>query len=1159
MKKLLSFCALAGATLLRAANPVPYTEGVSISFRIAGTGNGIMTVYGEGTVALEQFTYGTTTESGLGTAWLRPGKKYTVNFQASGPTHYWLSYTAPQGYVLYVNDTVTNLTASNPGGGWYSHDYTLELRPVGDLGAAEVGRFMGAELGKSVSWEVGLGRLGNGRSAGRIYFKEYDLASNPAARDKAYYAPPPSFGEAWTIRDGPSNQRLRQVLVPQGVVDLLDDGAGGYWIRFFLWSQAEGSPGNPFILYGSPWKTIRVESPGANQLRLTETEGSAVRVTLITAPSAASGSYTWTAQEGGPSGNWLRTTTHTSTPFTGYREVVAETRTGGTTGTVVAKSKFRFENPGDWGEELMQLTANPDGGSNALTTTYTYHTDGNAKGNYRRVRSVTQPTGQWAAWSYYDDWDRRGQLQYGFQPFLDSPATVTLNPASGRVVSLDYAADWTGRYTRPTVRQERINNVLTAQTGYANDNVYSADWPREFTNIFPWSSATAYVVENTEVYRADAGPDAPGLPYVHKRSDLSQVSYSYAGGYWDGSTFSTTAGIGWVRNLVLHGSHNSSGAESLSSWGGQAFAQIWLVPNKSTMEAVILRAGLPIRRETYVYTGSGNFSLMTWENLTYDNQWRLTQKVDNNGALTTYTYTNGLLTSTVGVDGTETQFTYDALWRVATTVKKGASSLASTLTSGYSYLAQGDITTTNTYDGASRITQTVTSGGSLSLTSSAVFDLAGRPTSQTAPGGYQSTFTYANGGRTVTATLPGGSTRITDQYLEGSAKSLGGTAQVNKGWTKWVAGDGTVATSEYLNSAWHITYSDWLGRKANEWWPGGDGVNYSQYYTYNSNGQLHYVWHSDGRANRYFAYDTLGARIREGDDLNNNGLLDLASTDRITEHGYTFFESSGWWRRETTSTYATDNSGTATQTAKVESKLSNLAANRLSRVDRYDIFGNVTTTYVDVDRANKKITTTTDHPDSTTDSVNIAHNGLSVEAQDFAGLRFRSEYDALGRPWKSLDPRTGTTTTAYVAGTSLVSSITDPASVVTATYTYDSAGRVSSVKDALNKYAYTAYTARGEIFRSWGDTAYPAEYTYDTYGRRTLMKTYRGGSGWNASTWPASPGTADLTKWVYDDATGNLKEKYDSANLDSSGNPIGGAKKVAYTYTRTNQPKTRTW
>jgi hypothetical protein len=64
---------------------------------------------------------------------------------------------------------------------------------------------------------------------------------------------------------------------------------------------------------------------------------------------------------------------------------------------------------------------------------------------------------------------------------------------------------------------------------------------------------------------------------------------------------------------------------------------------------------------------------------------------------------------------------------------------------------------------------------------------------------------------------------------------------------------------------------------------------------------------------------------REGLDVGANGTLDLASSDRITERGYTFFTaSSAWWKRETTTTYATASSSTATQLGKVETQLSGL-------------------------------------------------------------------------------------------------------------------------------------------------------------------------------------------------------------------------------------------
>src|SRR5690606_34184923 len=84
------------------------------------------------------------------------------------------------------------------------------------------------------------------------------------------------------------------------------------------------------------------------------------------------------------------------------------------------------------------------------------------------------------------------------------------------------------------------------------------------------------------------------------------------------------------------------------------------------------------------------------------------------------------------------------------------------------------------------------------------------------------------------------------------------------------------------------------------------------------------------------------------------------------------------------------------------------------------------------------------------------------------------------------------------------------------------------------------------------------QYVYDAFpaspgsavagGRRTEMKTYRGGSPWDGSTWPGSPGTADVTTWVYENATGLLEEQ-----------EYADGKKTTYTYTDEGRLETRTW
>ena len=90
---------------------------------------------------------------------------------------------------------------------------------------------------------------------------------------------------------------------------------------------------------------------------------------------------------------------------------------------------------------------------------------------------------------------------------------------------------------------------------------------------------------------------------------------------------------------------------------------------------------------------------------------------------------------------------------------------------------------------------------------------------------------------------------------------------------------------------------------------------------------------------------------------------------------------------------------------------------------------------------------------------------------------------------------------------------------------------------------------RGEVFRNWGDTSYPVEYVYNSYGEKTELRTYRGGGGWAAATWPgAAASTADVTTWVYHTPTGLLDQKKDAAN-----------KAVIYSYDTLGRLLTRTW
>ncbi len=1195
-----------------ALDPEPYTLGTSFSFRQQGVGNAIMTVHAGSSPSVNAMSpNGATIESNIGVAWLKPGQSYEVLFQSSGVSAFWLSFTAPSGYQVFVNGLPQDLVAGVPSFAPYWCYYTVELRPVLGGGRLDAGTFTGIDLGQAIGWEIGLGGLRSGRSAGRIGFRERDLTATtaPANRARLFYAPPPSIGQINVVRTGSSNQTLSQILTPQvfvALADLTSNPDAGYELRFYESAQAAWN-GSAYTVSGSPWKVVKVEAPAADQLKISETEGAVTRVShlSLTQGTVASGTYTWKLQEGGL-GAWLRTRTQTSAASTGYREVTDCVFTGDSMlpADLASMIKYRYENIGGWGEEVRRVFAYPTVSTPdtaALVTEYDYYTDPAAPGNYRRVKSMTAPGGMWTAFSYYDDWDKRGQLHREYRPYMNSPDAVSFatDAGSGTVVTYDYAPDLAGRYSRVASRVEKIGGI---ETGRTLTDWTGSDSQRSRAAMDMFHSATASnrtYAETMSVFHVEEG----GETWVIKDPDGPQTSISRLRGTSVNWGFAVDSSGNYWREVRVFGTWHSTIGTLVSSWDGQSFEPIYAVANRSTME-VLLRdpAGNIMKRDTYVFVGSG-WSSVTSEWITFDAKGRLWQHADYNGSInTTNTWVDGRLQSTTDASGVRLDFVYDGLGRVTRSAKTGTTAALSSAIGGSSavYDLQATIYTHSVYDGAGRVRESVTtpsaakpnagSAGANDLFSFATYDLAGRLKSNSIPGGFTTTTEYDHVLRKTTVTFPGpGSPHsITELYRDGQLKARTGTARLGESRVGWISSDGQRAVSTYNGQSWHIVYYDWTGRKANEWWPGGDGINYAQYYGYTAGGRLDLIWHNDGRATRLFDYDSLGFQIREGDDLDGNGFLEPWTSDRIREFETSYFNNNGWWKRDQTFVFSVENSAQRWPVSKVETQLNGFPAGRVARTDNYDQFGNCTTVSTQIERSLKRVTVTTDHPNSNKDTIAVSLNGLPVERQDSAGLLYQTKFDSLGRPSRNIDPRTGASLTLYLGGTSLVHRSYDALAtaaydansssppVPTIEYAYDSAGRVSSTAVPNPKYgqgdnrsqlkSYTSYTLRGEIYQQWGDTAYPVQFEYDSYGRRTVMRSYRDPTlNWASSTWPVNAGGGDATLWVYDNATGNLKEKYDAANVSVAPvapwavAPKSGAKKVAYTYTRTNAVKTRTW
>lgn len=96
---------------------------------------------------------------------------------------------------------------------------------------------------------------------------------------------------------------------------------------------------------------------------------------------------------------------------------------------------------------------------------------------------------------------------------------------------------------------------------------------------------------------------------------------------------------------------------------------------------------------------------------------------------------------------------------------------------------------------------------------------------------------------------------------------------------------------------------------------------------------------------------------------------------------------------------------------------------------------------------------------------------------------------------------------------------------------------------------YYSYTIHGYITRKLGDVPHPKERIYNEYDDIVELRIFRGGTNWHSSTWPTnSTGTADITRWTYQDTTGLLVNRIDAKS-----------NKWTYTYDELKRPLATVW
>jgi len=1134
------------------------------------------------------------------TAYVIPGKEYTIQMTAQNVTYVKAAFMQAPGHVIYLNGCPMS-SVLRPQTSW---SFTFRLERIGDVSQGISGR--GGEASSIASdkpiWYLGLGSMRSGESAGAIGFRRGDFSQPNIFTPDGLIFETKDVSEVTVVR---TSGVLRQVYSREVLADIQTLTSTSYTIDVYARSSAITWNGSLYSVAGlSPFVSYTVSQrsvAGGTGITIQRAEDNVTwETSLELVGSAATG--IWTHRD------WRKTSAPTVSKVTSNYSASP---------VVITHSGRNVDDTGDespliwnktlanysWGKELARTTYGPNEAVKAETQ-YSYYTATGSGGVAKSLKWAKFPDGTWSKTDYYDtdsSSGARGMSKRVYRPWENLQADPELaSTANSTYEDWTYVANIDGYATLPTSRKLYAPGgtlitesawVHTLSAGNWNNHTLSKVEQRDYSDASNYLTTTRYYHREDDSTRYFRGKTAS----VHY-PDGRKEAYAYFNGSWNPSTREFTALANGEDRLILAfhgqatvGSQSPAGAP-VSSWTLNGltwnFPSLYMAPTRSTVsEVVVDMTGRTVFTAENAYTASGTLARIAATQLRHDTHGRLYEEVDVSRSVGTNelkrsrTFIGSHVDTATAVDGVVTTYEYDDLLRVRKVTEGFGGSAA--------YPAR--ITETR-YDGANRparVYRFSTSQQPVLIE----YDGAGRLKKSRAPKpdgvgvNYLDTeYTY-QAINIVKTRYPNGADRYDETYLDGRPKSVTGSAQAPVSFDYSYTSTGLKVSrwnGPAQSNGWVDQQFDRLGRLKTHttpaWsWISGTAQTVTTTFGYAASTGLRTnsrVSYFDGTTTTYpvadslSEYDAAGRLLREGLDVNNNGVLDPASNDRITAYDSWFAADTwGWYSDATVTTYATSSSSTPTEASRVRTRLTGFNQGAMSGTAF--VVGDVvswqtgtwrTLQWSYISPTTKERWTHTRLNGATTPAEESHINGYLEETKSQSNVLTRYEYDSYGRLQYMKGRWDGTsfgatTTYAYHGITDVVSSVATGGITTSYDYAWDSSAQTSTVTtiDAAAKRTHTRANAMGLPWRVWGSAAQPIEYGYDAVGRRTSMKTWRAGS-FTADTWPVSPGTGAVTTWVPDAATGLVKEKRHANHVEGTTN-----RKWTYTYSPLGQLKTRTW
>jgi RHS repeat-associated protein len=989
-----------------------------------------------------------------------------------------------------------------------------------------------------------LGTDSEGETAGRLYVFEESLGTNAWTPSGLRVAV--DSDAVRVLHD--TNGWVRQVLAPDGAADVVCTNASGYVVRWYGLDQSAGVATNGVHLFdGEPvseWAISRVGSGdgGTTRVDVVKTEDG---LSVTNAFETRDAGGTWILTQG----NGLTRTRRVSEWASADTRVIRTEVSGVDSGVVSRTVEWEAVYP--WGRETVRREV--DAGGEILVSTWAYGTDSSVTGQYGRVLADTAPGGGWTRYEY----DATGRLSRVVECWKDQPSGTPAERA--KVTTYGYAPvdpRDDGSLWPSTARSTRteVCGVLT-ESSYAA-YFLDAGGRRVEVSEACVQAGNAYGTpgnpRTVTTYQPEDGTAAAGRVVRVEQSDGALETCAYAYGTWTASVapgegrFEEGAGTAWRRERVRGTLADPAG-----------------LPLRTTRDVTIRDAtGRTVMESTEVFTGE-DYQRVGWTARAFDNRGREVQVVRSNGETTEQAWGCCGKERDVDAAGGVQVYALDALSRQIGVRRMGVVDAE--------FGSQPDLTTEYGLDAAGRqVSLTRRSEDGTAYRSTTAYDLAGYATNRTTEAGVRMAMSRLSGGRIERTVLPGGLERVGEAYRSGAAKCTTEDGRLAT-WSDYgVAADGTTWATTWAGpqgtnaAAWERTVSDALGRTARVEAPGfGGGIILTNVFIHDESGRRVRAA-APGVADTLYAYDELGEQVRTALDINGNGRVDLAGPDRVWESRSRYERGerlaaggggAGWWQVQTEMCYPFENSATPVTNSVHRQRLTGFDAGCTSEEEFVDAWGNVTVRRREVDRTRRLVRTTVDTPESSTNGVQVELNGRPVYSAAPTGVELWHACDGFGRRVASTNPATGGTRTGYGSDDRVL--WTEDGEGARTTYGFDpDTGRVVASTNALTNATYVAYDLWGRPVAQWG-SAYPVRWTYDSFGRRASMGTLRDCSVLitNASDFAQHSNALDVTRWVYDEATGLLREKW----LPDAGGTTGRNARVRYAYTAAGRLAARSW